>query len=308
MRGFEGAPGHGAAPLVKVQRGYYGANPGAASFPGYPLHSYRTWGGYDYYVAQVGGLWDSLLGEGRAFYITANSDAHRYYGDKRAVDRSTYAKLGYVTPDKSRTMLTDRHNPDEDYLPGAYARTYVHAEKRHPMAILDGMRAGNMWTVQGGLVEGCELYLHDGQKAAPMGSTLPVKRGADVEVVLRVRPARRPNLGGQVPVLHHVDLILGEIFEGAAKDGAPAYRDAMHHPTARVIAQLSPAAAERRGGGAVPWLEFRHRIKNVQKSFFLRVRGTNSDVVSPRLDLLHSDPFGELWFYGNPVMVRLPPA
>ena len=76
-RGFEGAPGHPAATLVGDLRGHYSvpAHP-PGSFPGYPPESYRTFGGYDAYVAQVGGLWDSLLAEGRPFYITANSDSH----------------------------------------------------------------------------------------------------------------------------------------------------------------------------------------------------------------------------------------
>jgi hypothetical protein len=305
MRGFEGAPGHGAASLGGIARGYYGSSPSAASFPGYPLHSYRTWGGYDYYVAQVGGLWDSLLGEGRAFYITANSDAHRYLGDRRVADRTSYHRLGYVTHTEDSRPF-DPHDPDEDYRPGAFARTYVHAASRNHLAILDGMRAGNMWTVQGGLLSGLELYVHDGRHVAPMGSTLLCSPGADVEVVLRVCPAISKNLAGRMPTVHHIDLIVGEI-QGPVGERD---RDALANPTARVVAQLPLAAGQRRKPGALPgqgpWIEYRHRLSRVSGSFYVRVRGTNSDLVEPRLDPLGVDPFSDLWFYSNPVMVRLP--
>lgn len=300
MRGFEGAPGHGGAPLVGIPRGYYGESPGPRAHPSYPLHAYRTWGGYDYYVAQVGGLWDSLLGEGRAFYITANSDSHRYVGDRRETDRAAFRKLGYVplTGRIKPASPGDVHDPDEDYPPGVYARTYVYASSRKPSDVLDGMRSGNMWTVLGGLVDGVELWAHDGRSAAPMGSTLLVGPGSEIEVVLRIRPARQPNLVGERPLVHHVDLILGEIL------GPAPHRDTLHHPTARVVQTWRADQARRRDG----WLEFRYRIAGLRDSVFLRARGTNTDVVAPRLDPLKIDPWRDLWFYCNPVMLRLRPG
>lgn len=300
MRGFEGAPGHGAAPLVGIPRGYYEETPGQRAHPGYPLHSFRTWGGYDYYVAQVGGLWDSLLGEGRAFYITANSDSHRYHGDRRETDRAAFRKLGYVplTGRIKPAVWGDKHDPDEDYPPGVYARTYVYSASRKPIDVLSGMRSGNMWTVLGGLVDGVELWVHDGRRAAPMGSTLLSDPGNEIEVIVRIRPAGKANLVGDRPVVHHVDLILGEIL------GPVPHRDTLHHPTARVERQWRLNQATRVGD----WLEFRHRITGLRDSVFLRIRGTNTDVVAPRLDPLTIDPWRDLWFYSNPVMVRLRPA
>lgn len=58
--GFEGAPGHQAAGLPAPMgpgraRGIYDNNPSANSFAGYPLESYRTWGGFDWMTATVGG-------------------------------------------------------------------------------------------------------------------------------------------------------------------------------------------------------------------------------------------------------------
>lgn len=63
--GFEGAPGHQAAPLGGQVRGGYRDHP--------------TYGGYDQMTARVGGVWDALLGEGRRWWITATSDSHVHW-------------------------------------------------------------------------------------------------------------------------------------------------------------------------------------------------------------------------------------
>jgi len=298
MRGFEGAPGHGAATFVGELRGHYIEMPGPTSFPGYPLESYRTFGGYDYYVAQVGGLWDSLLGEGRAFYITANSDSHRYFGDRMGVDRSTYATLGQVTPTGAlEEVIPGQPRRDTDYAPGLYCQTRVYAARREPLAVMAAMRAGNMYTVLGGLIDGLQLWAHDGEQAAPMGSTLLLpRRGGTVEVVFTLQLAQRANAGGCLPVLHHVDLIAGQIR------GRVADRDVLGNPTTRVVARLRPGDGERRGTS----LTFRYRFTNVQDSFYVRIRGTNTEVLAPQLDPPGIDPWIDLWFYSNPIMVRLP--
>ncbi len=85
--GMEGAPGHQAAGIPTPLGP--GSRPrllrqlaqSADCFAGYPLESYRTWGGFDWMTATVGGLWDSLLAEGKPWWITANSDSHKVYLD-----------------------------------------------------------------------------------------------------------------------------------------------------------------------------------------------------------------------------------
>ncbi len=89
--GMEGAPGHQAAGIAAAAggvgsgRGGYDNAPIADSFAGYPPESYRTFGGFDWMTATVGGLWDSLLAEGKGWWITANSDAHRRRGQPHCV-------------------------------------------------------------------------------------------------------------------------------------------------------------------------------------------------------------------------------
>ncbi|MDQ3814396.1 MAG: hypothetical protein M3347_10645 [Armatimonadota bacterium] len=296
-RGFEAAPGHQAATLVGEPRGYYYGKPNEKTWLGYPPESFQTWGGYDWSVAKVGGLWDSLLGEGRAWYITANSDSHRHWSDLTAVDNSTYWDKGHTTEMDKR--LEKKVNAD--FYPGEYAKTWVFAARRSPLAILDAMRAGSMFTTVGDLIDRLELWAHDAHRAAPMGGTLWLERaGADVTVVIRVRVPERRNFAGHRPGLHHLDLIAGDIL------GPAGQRDAMTNPTTKVVARLRPTATTSlKVPGAGTYFTHTHRFPNVRRSFYVRVRGTNTDVDAPRPDSLTVHPWQDLWFYSNPVMVRL---
>ncbi|MDP3137599.1 MAG: hypothetical protein Q8N17_14860, partial [Burkholderiaceae bacterium] len=114
--GMEGAPGHQAASLNAKAM----ADP-ADAFRGSYLRA-PTLGGYDQMTARLGGYWDSMLGEGRRWWITSTSDHHRHY--------------------------TEGGN---DFWPGEYSKTYVKAVKR-PADILDGLRGGRVFTTLGDLV------------------------------------------------------------------------------------------------------------------------------------------------------------
>ncbi len=292
VRGFEGAPGHQAATMTGRHRGDYDNDGGSDAFPGYPKESYRTWGGYDWYVTTIGGLWDSLLGEGRPWYITCDSDSHRHWDDRRLIDESTYETKGYATVlDK----LAEK-NIYQDFYPGEYSKTWVHAEQRSHHAVLEALRHGHMFTVLGGLVDRCELFAHTKSRSAPMGDTLKLeRRGEEVIVNIRVRVPKGTNFGGIVPRLHHLDIIAGDIL------GLTSDRNLMTNPTTKLVAQLDIADAGRDG----EYITFEHKFSNVQKSFYVRVRGTNTDVDAPRMDLPDAKPWEDLWFYSNPVMIEV---
>ena len=61
-----------------------------------------TYGGTGVYGAQIGGVWDALLGEGRNWWFFASSDWHN---------------RGSFGPDDRRTS--------QDFYPGEYQRTAV---------------------------------------------------------------------------------------------------------------------------------------------------------------------------------------
>ncbi len=291
-RGFEGAPGHQAATLIGSIRGHYEKKKASDSWPGYPPQSYRTWGGYDWYVTQVGGLWDSLLGEGRPWYITANSDSHRHWTDHTHVNDATYVTKGYVT---ATTQKGDGEG-NIDFFPGEYTKTWVYAAAATPMAVLDALRSGSMFTVHGDLIDRLEFSAQSAGASAPMGGTLVVdKKERSVEIRMRVRPVANENFGGRRPMLDHIDLIAGDIL-GPVKD-----REAITNPTTRVVAQVPVKEAQKEGD----WLVVRHRFENERKSFYVRLRGTNRDIQLPEMDGPKVNPWDDLWFYSNPIMIRM---
>jgi hypothetical protein len=154
-----------------------------------------------------------------------------------------------------------------------------------------------MFTVLGGLIDRLELSVQSRSKTVPMGSTLLLDRaGEDVTVTLRVRMPAQPNLGRRMPALHHIDIIAGDIL-GPATD-----RDAMTNPTTKIVAQVRAAEAKREGDYYV----VSQRFPKVKQSFYVRVRGTNTDLDAPRQDTATVNPWNDLWFYSNPVMVRVP--
>lgn len=174
--GMEGAPGHQGA---GVHRGLYRD----ANAP--------TMGGFDQMTAQVGGVWDAMLAEGRHFWITATSDSH-----------------------------VNVRDGGRDFDPGQYSKTYVWAR---PEAgdILDGLRDGRMFAVTGDLVDALDLQVHGaGQDIATMGGTLALAAGAPMRITLKVRQPKAANHQGQHPALRHIELIVGE----AGRDGTPKMR------------------------------------------------------------------------------------
>lgn len=292
-RGFEGAAGHQAATLIGQSRGHYEKKRAKDSWPAYPEESYKTWNGYDWCVAKVGGLWDSLLGEGRAWYITTNSDSHRHYTDLTKVNTLTYATHGRVTPTTQKADKSD----NIDFWPGEYNKTWVFAKSADPDDIMTALRSGSMFAVHGDLIDRLELSATSGDSVAIMGSTLTLeKAGQDVTVRIRIRVPGKPNFGGKKLTLHHVDLIAGDIT-GIASD-----RTQITNPTTQVVRQFKADEAKRDG----EWFNYTHTFKNVKQDFYARVRATNRDLPEPTMDTSTTiNPWDDLWCYSNPVMVRL---
>jgi PHP domain len=294
-KGFEGAAGHQAATLVGQPRGHYEKSQAKDSWPAYPKESYRTWNGYDWYVAKIGGLWDSLLGEGRAWYITTNSDSHRHYTDHTIVNTLTYATHGHVTP---TTQKADK--PENiDFWPGEYNKTWVYAKSADPSDILTALRSGSMFASHGDLVDRLELTATCDDTVAIMGSSLMLEQpGQDVIVRIRLRVPTKPNFSGRTVKLHHVDLIAGDIL-GPAPD-----RATITNPTTKLVKTFEASEAQRDG----EWCTFTHVFKNVKQSFYIRTRATNRNLPEPQMDSSNDlNPWDDLWCYSNPVMIRMMP-
>jgi hypothetical protein len=163
--GMEGAPGHQAD---RQTRGLY-RNPAAPSL-----------GGFDQMTSEVGGVWDTLLAEGRRFWITANSDAHRHAGIGGA-----------------------------DFYPGEYSKTYVWARPQ-PADVLEGLREGRVFVVTGDLIEGLDMQLQAGESSAASGQTLQVRAGDPLTLRLQVWLPEAANFHNAHPQPHHIDVISGQ--------------------------------------------------------------------------------------------------
>lgn len=304
--GMEGAPGHQAAGIPTAAggpgqgRGFYEAAPGPDSFPGYaptPTENpYRTYGGFDWMTAKVGGVWDSLLAEGKPWWVTSTSDSHQVWRDSRRPGTQDYATTG------SRGAPSDTGAPITtygDFWPGQYSATLVGAASRDYLEVMRGLQAGRVVAVHGRLIDGLDVRVSSLFGGDPRGVTLggrtTVRRGSDVTVDIVVVPALGPNASGQVPRLAKVDLIAGPVT-GPAVD-----RDALAAPRTTVVRTFET--------GRLPGPRlFRHTFPRVGESFYLRLRGSDGRRLAPDggpvMDVPgNADPFADLWFHANPVFV-----
>ena len=229
----------------------------------------HTLGGFDQMTAVVGGLWDALLGEGRRFWIVATSDSHFHY--------------------------TEPVRAGADFWPGEFHKTWVEA---HPTYadVLDGLRQGRVFAVAGDLVTELDVRLTGpgGREAGP-GGALRVARGAQVAAAVRFRDPETPNAAGENPAVRRVDVIVGEV-RGPLSDPAVD-----RNPTTRVLARFPRAALARDGDRYA----FEAPLPAVDRDLYVRVRGTSTDDLEPRMDRPGENPWHDLWFYSNPIFVEV---
>jgi hypothetical protein len=258
--GFETQPGHGASDArgeYSVLRNNFGTVVGRIDSVGG-----TTYGGTGVYGAQVGGVWDALLGEGRNWWFFASSDWHN---------------RGLFGPDDTRSS--------QDFYPGEYQRNYTlipgtdprprNVLSRRddsvtitPQKVVDGLRTGNNFASSGDLIDRLSFVAcasgrgNGGFKAnaaveqmalraaqdnasitaancATMGEKLVVSPGADIVVAIVVRDPNGVNFSPytfanpsllqigvsqplNAPVLDHIDVISG-LVSGYRVPGAADY-------------------------------------------------------------------------------------
>lgn len=310
MIGMEGAPGAQGAAIPGLRgsasiRGEYENKPSDASWPGYPADAYVTHGGFDWMTATVGGLWDSLLAEGKLFTITSNSDNHRTVHDTLRngdwAPGATFDSTGKV-PDPVETGTAQAGS---DFWPGQFSRTHVGVTSYGYPQVLAGLRAGRVWVDHGQLVDGLDVRLTapDG-RSATLGGRLSARRGQKLTLTVTVSAATRPNYHGILPTLAHLDLIRGAVR------GAVADRDSWKAPDTRVADTVD---VSRRSG------TYTLRFTVVAKeSSYVRLRGSDGRrhgagllgrAVDPHGPLPHTpgdgDPWADTWLYTNPIFIDL---
>jgi hypothetical protein len=332
--GMEAVPGHAAA----ANRGDYGVLRNVIG--GVPTDSAggTTYGGAGVYTAQIGGVWDALLGDDRAFWVFGNSE---------------WTSRGMFAADDRRST--------GDFYPGEYVRNHTlvanldRSGRLRPLDVTQAIRQGNTFVTEGQLIDRLAFFACTGttdahmaefvlgaavnngnldfdfpsdiQNCAGMGEIL-LPFSNDIVVGIAVRDPVGPNFSPytflnpslqqvgisqplDMPALHHIDLIDGQIpFAGLTpQTGAPNYAGEWPRNTAWLHADgttagLSavPAAAKNpgagvlntfSGGGASPWqavvspddgntyLVMTFRIPAATTSQFIRLRGTNLPPMVP---------------------------
>jgi len=256
-----------------------------------------TYGGSGIFSAKIGGLWDALLTEGRRFWLFSNSDFHSEKGE---------------------------------FYPGEYQKNYTFTQGKSAQQIIDGLRSGNTWVVNGDLIDSLvfNIELIDSKSKAEMGSTLYVPAGKTVNVVVKARDPQKHNHNiysdYRNPELDHIDLIQGEVRGLIRKDDPNYQTDSV--TTTHVVARFDKKGGVKDSNGIVSkkwkqtsdgWVEMSFEIKNVKKGMYLRLRGSNlamnilneTDAAgNPLCDTLVGEnnatkAFSDVWFYSNPVFV-----
>jgi hypothetical protein len=281
--GFESMPGHQRS----ANRGEYGNGQNGSN----NSNGGGTYGGCGYFAAQVGGLWDSLLGEGRHFWLFTSSDSHEVASN--------------------------------DFYPGEYQKTYSYAsDPSSPQAIVDGLRSGNSFIVQGDLIDSLDFKV-DG---AVMGSTL-LATSRVVTVSITVHDPTGTNYGPagyNSPTLDHIDLIAGE-FGGLIPANDPAY-NSESNLTTQVIARFDAVGGVTDANGitSLAWTDLGNGTRQMSvcvdtlgKKLYFRLRGSNlglnvpgdtDGAGNPLVDAQGQNTvqkaYSDLWFYSNPIFVE----
>jgi hypothetical protein len=264
----------------------------------------RAYGGVDYVVAKVGGVWDALLGEGRRIWNLTDSDTH-------------FKIVG---------------GNSSGYFPGEYAKNYVfNSAQGAPAAkdLLQGLRSGKMFSVYGDLINALDFNLASKDDRKEMGGELKVASGDKVTITIRFKSPAKNNYEKPVdsgtaanvkPVVDHVDLIAGDVG-GKATPGSAAYSVATNAST-RVVKRFTSADWKVDADG---YFSTSYET-TVGKNQYYRLRGTNlgTDVAglaqdgepladqrtgttdnTARFNDINDRNYRSLWFYSNPVFVTL---
>ncbi len=238
-----------------------------------------TYGGTGIMAAKIGWLWDALLTEGRHWWLFANSDFH---------------------------------GTSDDFYPGEYEKNYVSVTRRDAQGVVDGMRSGNIFVVQGGLIDSLQFSIG----TAVMGNTLNAE-GNSVIVKIRVHDNGK---------LNRIDLIAGKLT-GMISPGDPQYNlDSVE--TTSVIARFDATGGitDPENIASLRWTdkgegfkEISYKVKNLTGNMYFRLRGTNlglnivneTDAAGNPLPdtLMESNnaekALADLWFYSNPIWVKI---
>lgn len=227
-------------------------------------------------------MWDALLSEGRRFWFFGSSDWH---------SRGQFGPMDYETTG--------------DFWPGEYQKQYVWLDEKaedKAKAIVDGLRSGNTFSVQGQLISGdMEFKACARFKCATMGETLEVRKGDLVTVMLEVTDPAGPNnspykfnnpallqIGQKIPLnepeLAQVDLIMGAVSGPIAPTDANYYNPLAPATThiARTWDDFGKGWGHHGGAKRDQHSKLVH-VFRAKSDSYVRARGTNLPAGTPNM-------------------------
>lgn len=262
--------------------------------------SKEVYGGADGMLAEVGGMWDALLGEGRRFFTFANSDFH--FKVRKDPTGGSYS----------------------GYWPGEYSRNYTWVEGNTMKDLADGLRSGKSFAVTGDLIDALDFRAKGKSEEVEMGDTLKVQKGEEVTLTVRFKSPEVNNYQtlfstdtattNEVAV-DHIDLISGEVT-GKISSNSEAYTNDKNETT-KVIQTFTSEdwITDEEGYNTLTF------TVKADKDRYYRLRGTNLEVSvegqtdemgnplrdemkeRPSADSINDHNYSDLWFYGNPIFV-----
>ncbi|OPH56354.1 hypothetical protein BC351_28045 [Paenibacillus ferrarius] len=268
-------------------------------------YKFRSFGGTDYMVAKVGGVWDALLGEGRNYWNFANSDFH----------------FKTINPNSS------------GYWPGEYAKNYTWTNGTEMQDIVNGMRSGKSFSVYGDLINALDFNIKGNGSKLEMGALDPsvsVVEGDHLQLTIRFKSPTTNNYEKPVdsgksakvaPKVDHIDLIAGDVSDEKAAAGTAEYNKDTNDST-KVIASFT---SKDWTTDSEEYNVITYDLGSAGKKQYYRLRGTNlglnvsgeTDAAgNPLLDPITNDAdnitrfnnindrnYKDLWFYSNPIFV-----
>ncbi len=269
--GFEGLPGHQKTNGHRCKYGY--------SLGDQINYHSKTYGGADFMLSKIGGVWDAILGEGRKFWVFANSDFHR----------ST-----------------------EDSWPGEYAKNYLWVNEINYSSLIEGLHKGKIFAVTGDLVSEFNFNIHAENVIAEMGQTLSVDKNSLITIRIGFKSPSKNNYSDSLN-LDHIDLICGDI-RGIIQPDSDEYKNPVNSTTE--ILKTFSSDDWKKGDDGINYISYSLSISNSQ---YFRLRGTNipintqnetDEYGNPLCDILIGDnneesAWKDLWFYSNPIFVEV---
>ena len=265
------------------------------------------YGGVDAMVAQVGGVWDALLGEGRHFWNFSNSDFHFKVSSNRLYSSG--------------------------YWPSEYSRNYTWVEGDDFKDVVEGMRSGKTFSVYGDLINALDFEVKSKNKEAEMGEDLQVDKGDKTTITIRFKSPQNNNYApisdhetsvtNKVKV-DHIDLISGEV---TGKLDENQYASNKTNDTTKVVKRFTKedwGKPDKDG-----YYTITYKVKADTDRYY-RLRGTNlgTDVEGytsngeplkdqsfdyegtqtpeqneDRFNNINDRNYTSMWFYSNPIFV-----